>query len=85
MRPKDESAKAVKDWLSSNHIQISSESTYGDILKISLNASKANALFQTDFAEYEHGDSGRVFARAMQYSLPAEIKAHVLFIDSAIS
>lgn len=85
MRPNAESPRIVQDWLSANAVDVSSTSTYGDTWTFQIAAGHAQALFHTAFSEYEHVASGRVYARALEYSLPDAVAAHVVFVGSAIS
>jgi tripeptidyl-peptidase-1 len=85
MAPADESVQAVKKWLSSNGIQAQTLVGQGDWLGFSTTVSKASELFDAEFWNFRHLDTGKEEIRTLAYSIPAEMKSHIELAHPMIS
>jgi tripeptidyl-peptidase I len=77
MEPSADSVKAVKDWLSSHGIQAQTLVGHGDWLGFKTTVSKASELFDAEFWNFKHLDTGKEEIRTLAYSIPSHLKSHV--------
>ncbi|PIL23443.1 hypothetical protein GSI_14754 [Ganoderma sinense ZZ0214-1] len=78
--PAAESVEKVQAWLSKNNITTETISPSGDMLKIQVPVSQANALLSADYNEYTHDTTNQTRFRTLTYALPETVKDHVAFI-----
>ncbi|KAJ7613070.1 family S53 protease [Roridomyces roridus] len=83
--PTPEALSAVSEWLSNNGIATKSISPAGDLLQISLAVSHAATLFDAEFRNYTHVETGRSAVRTLNYSLPATLRPHVRFVHPTVA
>ena len=83
--PTDETTKLVTDWLSENKISTTKISPAGDWLGFSVTAQQAGELLDTEFATFQHGDSGETSIRTMAYSVPADLADHIELVHPTIT
>ena len=60
-------------------------SATGDWLSFEVPVSKANELFDADFAVYTHSETGKQAIRTLSYSIPADLEGHLDFVHPTIS
>jgi hypothetical protein len=77
MAPHDASVKAVRDWLSSHGIQAQTLVGMGDWLGFQTTVGKASELFDAEFWNFKHLDTGKEEVRTLAYSIPTEMKQHI--------
>jgi hypothetical protein len=77
MKPDAAGVKAVNSWLTSHGIYAKTVRGHGDWITYSTTVGKASKMFNADFAEYHHADTGKKAVRATTYSLPAHLKPHI--------
>ncbi|KIY62913.1 family S53 protease [Cylindrobasidium torrendii FP15055 ss-10] len=81
MSPSDDSITAVQSWLEANGVTDHAvQGAYGDYISFSAPASVASTLLSTDFHTYKNAATGTTLTRALEYSLPEDISAHVAFV-----
>ncbi|RPD54221.1 family S53 protease [Lentinus tigrinus ALCF2SS1-7] len=78
--PKTESVKAVTDWLSQHSIKAEVVSPSGDMLRINVPVSTANALLSANFTEFADKHSDTTLIRTLSYTIPEAVEQHVKFI-----
>lgn len=83
--PTAESTESVNAWLSEAGLTASTISPAGDWLTVTMPVSKANELFDADFAVYTHSESGKQAIRTMSYSIPTVLDGHLDFVHPTIS
>ncbi|KAJ7739828.1 subtilisin-like protein [Mycena metata] len=66
---------AVQNWLSSNNVNATSTGS-GDWLTATVSIAQANTLLGANYQTFQH-TSGRTYARALSYSLPAEVAQYI--------
>ena len=79
--PTQDTVDAVTAWLKENDIEATQASPAGDWLSFSIPVSKANELFDTDYTEYAHIETGTTAIRM----LPADLKGALDFVHPATS
>ncbi|KAF7376342.1 Subtilisin-like protein [Mycena sanguinolenta] len=84
-RPSDETTAAVSQWLSDNGVDSTPVSTAGDWISIAVPVSKANKLLNADFSVFTHEASGQQSVRALEYSIPASLQAHIKVVTPTTS
>ena len=57
----------------------------GDWLKVSVPVSKANELFDADFATYTHTGTGKSTIRTLSYAIPAELEGKLDFVHPTVT
>ncbi|KAJ7796702.1 Pro-kumamolisin, activation domain-containing protein [Mycena olivaceomarginata] len=85
VKPTAEGLAAVTEWLSENDILLRSVSNAGDLLQITIPASKADELLSTKFSTFKHVESGVESIRTLAYSVPASLKPHIQFVHPTIA
>ncbi|KAJ7737890.1 family S53 protease [Mycena maculata] len=85
VKPTAEGLAAVTEWLSENDISPKSASNAGDLLQITIPASKADELLSTKFSTFKHVESGVESIRTLAYSVPASLKPHIQFVHPTIA
>ena len=80
MAPSEETSSAVNAWLAEHNVSATPLTPAGDWVGFTVPVSKANELFNTEFATYRHLDSGAESVRTLAYSLPDDVSNHVAFI-----
>ncbi|KAJ7681586.1 peptidase S8/S53 domain-containing protein [Mycena rosella] len=85
VKPTAEGLAAVTEWLSENDISPKSVSNAGDLLQITIPASKADELLSTKFSTFKHVESGVESIRTLAYSVPASLKPHIQFVHPTIA
>ena len=83
--PTSQTTEAVTAWLKQAGIDATTISPAGDWLSISVPVSKADDLFDADFAVYTHSETGKEAIRTMSYSIPASLEGHLDFVHPTIS
>lgn len=77
MRPDQASVDAVNAFLESNGVNATVLSPAGDWLGFSVPVSKANEMFDADFAIFKHTDTGAESIRTLSYSIPSSLQGHL--------
>ena len=85
VRPSQETLTAANAWLAEHNISAKNISAAGDWLAFSIPVSKANQLFATTFGVFKHTATGRKATRALEYSIPADLAAHVALVHPTVS
>ena len=85
VRPAPETTAAVNTWLAEHNISAKNISPAGDWLAFSIPVSKASQLFATEFGMFMHTATGREAIRALEYSIPADLAAHINFVHPTVS
>ena len=69
---------SVDDWLVSHGFDLSTleRTPAKDWITIVLPVSKAEEMLGTEYAVWEHAESGEKIVRTMEYSLPESVHAH---------
>ena len=83
--PTSESKEAVDAWLKQAGLNATTASAAGDWITVTMPISKANELFDADFAVYTHPASGKQTIRTMSYSIPTALDGHLDFVHPTIS
>lgn len=83
--PTAESTEAVTAWLKEAGLTATPLTPAGDWLTVSIPVSKANELFDADFAVYTHSETGKQAIRTLSYSIPADLEGHLDFVHPTIS
>ncbi|KAJ7831014.1 family S53 protease-like protein [Mycena olivaceomarginata] len=78
--PTDETLSTVDSWLSQNNITYSAVSPAGDIIQFTIPVAQANDLLATQFSIYTHVETGKTSIRTLEYSIPATLHEHVVFV-----
>ncbi|KAF2217659.1 hypothetical protein CERZMDRAFT_108334 [Cercospora zeae-maydis SCOH1-5] len=84
--PRDGTAQAVIDWLSSAGIapeRIQQSRSWG-WLHVDATIDEAERLLQTEYHVYEHQSTGQLHVACEQYSIPADLRRHVDFITPTV-
>ncbi len=82
LRPRQESTAAVLAWLRAAGVPDSMVEDDGDWINFKVTAGRASRMLNTTLAVYGH-DHARVI-RTLQYSVPADVAAHVTMIAPLI-
>lgn len=85
VRPKAETARAVKAFFAAHGLNATEASAAGDWLQVRVPATAANALFDADYRVFAHADTGAQVVRTLQYSLPAELKGAISMVHPSTS
>ena len=72
-------------WLSEHGISAQTISPAGDWLAFSIPVSKANELLDTQFAVFEHEETGTQSVRTLAYSVPADLAQHIELVHPTIT
>ncbi|KAF5352182.1 hypothetical protein D9758_009222 [Tetrapyrgos nigripes] len=76
--PTEQSVNAVTQWLQENGVaDITPSGPFNDWISFSVSASKADELFDTNFEDFVHIESGERFVRTLQYSIPQDLVQHI--------
>ncbi|KAA1470886.1 subtilisin-like protein, partial [Dentipellis sp. KUC8613] len=78
--PSSDSVQAVNEWLSSHNLTSTSFSPAGDVRAVSLTVKQANALLDADYSIFTDQKTGVKTIRTLSYSIPADLKSHVLTV-----
>lgn len=82
--PKPETTKAVNDWLSSHNISAKRSNKAGNWVSIDVPVHKANKLLDTDFTTFTHVATGKRSIRALSYSIPEDLRAHIDLVHPTV-
>ncbi|KAI0693677.1 Pro-kumamolisin, activation domain-containing protein [Cerioporus squamosus] len=82
--PKPDSVKAVTDWLAQHSVHPEVVSPSGDMLRIDITVSKANALLGANFTEFKDKNSGTTLVRTLSITVPDDVESHLQFIYPTI-
>jgi Pro-kumamolisin, activation domain len=85
VKPAKASVDAVNAFLESNGIKATTLSPAGDWLGFSVPVSKANEMFDANFAVYKHIATGQELIRTLSYSIPSSLKDHLDVVHPTIS
>ncbi|KAF7375848.1 Peptidase S53 domain-containing protein [Mycena sanguinolenta] len=85
VKPTDAALSAVNAWLTENEISSTSVTPAGDIIQIVIPVSKANDLLSTEFSVFAHVESGKTSIRTLEYSIPADLQAHIDGVHPTVS
>jgi Pro-kumamolisin, activation domain len=85
VKPAKVSVDAVNAFLESNGIKAATLSPAGDWLGFSVPVSKANEMFDANFAVYKHIATGQELIRTLSYSIPSSLKDHLDVVHPTIS
>ncbi|KAI0331226.1 subtilisin-like protein [Cubamyces sp. BRFM 1775] len=83
--PKPESLQAVNSWLAKNNVSAARISPAGDWMSVQIPVATANAMLNTQFAEYVHEKTNTSFVRTMAYSVPETVLGHIAAIHPTTS
>ncbi|GJJ09773.1 hypothetical protein Clacol_003997 [Clathrus columnatus] len=83
--PSSETKSAVDEWLSANGIQATTISPAGDWLSFTIEVSKANELFNTEFSVFTNQATGDQTIRTLAYSLPADLQSHINLVHPTVA
>ena len=83
--PKPETIAAVNQWFSENGITTKQASPAGDWLTFNTTVSKISEMLDADFSIFTHTASGDQSVRTLAYSIPSNLKDHVLLVHPTIS
>ncbi|GJJ09797.1 hypothetical protein Clacol_004021 [Clathrus columnatus] len=83
--PSSETKSAVDEWLSANGIQATTISPAGDWLGFTIEVSKANELFKTEFSVFTNEATGDQTIRTLAYSLPADLQSHINLVHPTVA
>ncbi|KAI0733779.1 family S53 protease [Fomitopsis betulina] len=78
--PTSDSVAAVTAWLEEHGLSATNASPAGDWLSVNVNVGQANSLLLADYSLFTHDDTGSETIRTLEYSLPADVQAHVACI-----
>lgn len=83
MAPRGESTSAVLSWLREN-VAESKVENQGEWINVLITVREAERLLDAKFAVYGYLDSGIEKVRALEYSVPEQVKEHITFIAPII-
>ncbi|KAI1786417.1 family S53 protease, partial [Ganoderma leucocontextum] len=83
--PAQDSIDAVNAWLKSNSITAETISPSGDWLSFEVPVSKANELFNANFAVFKHDGTGTEAVRTLSYSIPVELQDHIDLVHPTVT
>ncbi|KAI0740342.1 family S53 protease-like protein [Earliella scabrosa] len=78
--PKQESVRAVKDWLARNNVSAKSVSPSGDLLRADISVKAANVLLDANYTEFLHSGTSSALVRTLSYTIPPAVQDHLSFI-----
>ncbi|KAI0331459.1 family S53 protease-like protein [Cubamyces sp. BRFM 1775] len=78
--PKPESVKAVTAWLAQHNIDAEVASPSGDMLRINVPVSTANALLAANFTDFKDKDTGVTLTRTLSVSIPEDVESHLQYV-----
>ncbi|KZT38182.1 family S53 protease-like protein [Sistotremastrum suecicum HHB10207 ss-3] len=84
-KPSPQADAAVKDWLAANGLTAASTSVAGDWLTIKTTVGQANSLFNTEFQQFNHSDTGKTFIRTLAYSIPASLSGSLEVVHPTVT
>jgi tripeptidyl-peptidase I len=85
MAPSSQSLLAVREWLLAHGIVPKTLVGHGDWLGFSTTVGQASELFDTEFLNVRHLDTGKEDVRTLAYSIPADLKPHIELVYPMIS
>ncbi|KAF7972529.1 hypothetical protein HWV62_17826 [Athelia sp. TMB] len=80
VRPSQASIDAVNAYLKANGLSSTTLSPAGDWIEISVPVSKANQMFNAEFAVFNHKQTGAQTIRTLSYSIPSSLQEHLDFV-----
>ena len=83
--PTKQSIDAVNAWLAENDITATAATSTSSWLSLEVPVSKANELFDADFAIYTHEATGKEAVRTLSYSIPADLQGHIDLVHPTIT
>lgn len=84
MSPDAESTAAVRRWLGAAGVPEEAVHDDSDWINVVTSVRNASTLLNADFALYGHTDSGVKKIRALQYSVPEEVRDHITMVAPVI-
>ncbi|OTB06976.1 hypothetical protein M426DRAFT_54196 [Hypoxylon sp. CI-4A] len=81
MKPREQSTKAVLEWLQSSGVSSSNIEEDGEWINFKATVSKAANLLGTDFQVYSHVGVDAKRIRTLHYSVPEEVRSHIAMIQ----
>ncbi len=72
--------QAVTDWLSKHNIKPEVVSPSGDMLRINVPVSTANALLSANFTEFADKQTDTTLVRTLSFTIPEDVEQHVKFV-----
>lgn len=85
MGPSNETASAVKAWLSENGLQATTISPAGDWLSVQMPVSTANDILDADFSVFTHPTTDKETIRTLSYSIPTDLADHLTLVHPTVS
>ncbi|TFY57290.1 hypothetical protein EVJ58_g7104, partial [Rhodofomes roseus] len=85
VKPTEESADAMKAWLSENELVATPLSPSGDWISVDIPVNKANDMLDADFSVFTHKVTGAQTVRTLQYSIPVDLAPHVDLIHPTVT
>ena len=67
----------VTAWLAEHNVTATPLTPAGDWVSFSVPVSKANEMFDADYAVYTHAESGKITIRTLSYSVPSDLTNHL--------
>ncbi|KAJ3488113.1 hypothetical protein NLI96_g3093 [Meripilus lineatus] len=83
--PKPETVTAVNEWLSEHGITAQPLSPTGDWIQFTATVSQVNQMLDAEFSTFTHSVTGDQTVRTLAYSIPTDLKDHVLLVHPTIS
>ncbi|KAF7985673.1 hypothetical protein HWV62_2219 [Athelia sp. TMB] len=80
VRPSQASIDAVNAYLKANGLSSTTLSPAGDWIGIQVPVSKANEMFNAEFAVFNHKQTGDQTIRTLSYSIPSALQEHLDFV-----
>ena len=80
MKPSQASVDAVNAYLKANGLSSTTLSPAGDWIGFSVPVSKANEMFNAEFAVFNHKQTGAQTIRTLSYSIPSSLQEHLDFV-----
>ncbi|EPS96632.1 hypothetical protein FOMPIDRAFT_1025327 [Fomitopsis schrenkii] len=78
--PTSDTMASVTAWLKKHRLSATNASPAGDWLSVNVTVGQANSLLRANYSLFKHENSGSETIRTLEYSLPADIQAHVACI-----
>ncbi|KAI0700480.1 family S53 protease [Cytidiella melzeri] len=83
--PTSETVEKVNEWLTENGLDATPLTDAGDWLSVEIPVSKANEMFNADFAVFTHPTTNKQTIRTLSYSIPDTLKGHIDVVHPTIS
>lgn len=83
--PKPETVTAVNEWLTTNGLNATVLSPFGDWLGFETTVSQAKELFDAEFSTFVQDGSGKSVIRTLAYSIPASLEDYLDVVHPTIT